>query len=436
MNNELLSKPIAPLYRKYLIPTLISMLSNSLYCLVDVYFISQGSGSLGLAALNIAMPIYTMYSCIGLLFGVGASTIMAIAEGARDPMTRNRAFSMCVGMMAILGAAFTVIGLVWIEPFAYLLGSSEELLPYVLEYMVPIQCTSMIFIFMYASSLLLRADHNPRLAMIAMLVGNISNMILDYVFVMVFHMGIEGAAIATAISPCITVTIASLHFRSSKRSIKLVSHWYSFDLLKRMIANGLGSGVMELSAGLVILIFNSVILSISHAQMLAAYAIITNIAYVCKGLLNGFAQAAQPLISTNHGAGIQERVRGSLACCVRYAFVFSISLYLIFLLFPRLIAMPFSSGDEALIDLAEEGIRFYFSSLPCLALNTMIMYYFQAVEQGKLSTILALCKGVIFVLLGLLLLVPFFYMRGVWLTMTFAEGLCFLVGGYIYKKQQ
>lgn len=435
MNQELFVRPIAPLYRKYLIPTLVAMLSNSLYCLVDVYFISIGSGSAGLAAVNIAMPIYTMYSCIGLIFGVGASTIMSIAYGAKDDAMRNRAFTMSIWMMLGIGLLFTVIGSIFLKEFAYALGASEELLPYVLQYMRPVHMVAFIFILMYSSSLLLRADHNPSLAMKAMLIGNISNMILDYVFVMVFQMGISGAAIATAISPCLTVGISLLHFIRRKNTVHFVKDWFSLELLKRMFMNGLGSGVMEISAGMVILIFNSVILSIGNELTLAAYAIITNIAYVCKGLLNGFAQAAQPILSSNYGAGKQDRVRQALHCSLWYAGGFALLVYAIFLCIPKLICMPFASGDAHLIEVAANGVRLYFSSLLFLAVNTMMMYYFQSLERGKLSTFLAIGKGVVFVLLGLAILVPFFHMNGVWLSITFAECLCTLVAMSVYLLQ-
>lgn len=435
MNQELFVRPIAALYRKYLIPTLVAMLSNSLYCLVDVYFISKGSGSAGLAAVNIAMPIYTMYSCIGLIFGVGASTIMSIAYGAKDDAMRNRAFTMSIWMMLGIGLLFTVIGSIFLKEFAYALGASEELLPYVLQYMRPVHMVAFIFILMYSSSLLLRADHNPSLAMKAMLIGNISNMILDYVFVMVFQMGISGAAIATAISPCLTVGISLLHFIRRKNTVHFVKNWFSLDLLKRMFMNGLGSGVMEISAGMVILIFNSVILSIGNELTLAAYAIITNIAYVCKGLLNGFAQAAQPILSSNYGAGKQDRVRQALHCSLWYAGGFALLVYAIFLCIPKLICMPFASGDAHLIEVAANGVRLYFSSLLFLAVNTMMMYYFQSLERGKLSTFLAIGKGVVFVLLGLAILVPFFHMNGVWLSITFAECLCTLVAMSVYLLQ-
>lgn len=433
--NELFEKPVNKLYFSYLIPTIVGMLSNSVYNLVDIYFISKGAGSMGLGALNISMPIFTIFSAVGLLFGVGGATIMSIAEGSKDEGLRNKAFTLSLFMMTCIGLLFTIFGWIFIEPLAYAFGSSEELLPYVLDYLKPTVLVSIPFTVMYSSSILIRADHNPKLAMIALMSGNISNMILDYVFVMIFNWGIFGAAFATALSPCITLMIDSFHFILHKNNVKFVRHFYDKDLLKRMFSNGLGSGVMEISAGAIIMIFNIVILTISNELYLAAYALITNIAYVGKGLLNGFAQAAQPIISSNYGAGKMDRVKEGLRVCVKYSFIFTIVVYIIFLMIPSVIVTPFAGNDPKLIEIACRGMRIYFISLMFTAVNTMLMYYFQSIERGKISTIFAVLKGFVFILIGLALLVPMLWIDGVWLSVTFAEVMTFIFAYKIMKKQ-
>lgn len=422
-------------YLHILIPTLIGMLSNSLYCLVDVYFISIGSGSIGLAALNIAMPIYTIYSAIGLLFGAGGATLMSIAHGAKDESLKNRSFTLSMVIMVIIGLFMSVFGTIFVKEFAYLLGSSDELLENVVLYLRPITITAGPFILMYATSILLRSDHNPKLAMVAMMVGNLSNIVLDYVFVVIFQMGIEGASIATAISPILTILVASLHFLKKRNTVHFIKDFYEYSILKRMVSAGMGSGIMEISAGIVIIIFNAVILGVAGAQALAAYAIITNIAYVLKGLLVGFAQSAQPLISINHGANNKVAILETLKISLRYSTIFSILIYLIFLCIPEIIAAIFASGDVELIELAARGIRIYFISTVFMAANTVMMYYFQSMEAGKTSMLIAIAKGVVFVLIGIFTLVPLLGLDGVWFIVPFAEGLSLILCYWLYKKQ-
>ena len=434
--NELTNQPIKKLYQKYLIPTLLGILSNSLYCLVDVYFIAKGAGNMGLAALNICMPVFTAYSAIGLLFGVGSATIMSIAEGSKEWQTRNKAFTLGLFFMVILGLCFTIYTALFIESFAFLLGSSTTLLPYVTLYLKPITLSAIPFIIMYALSILLRSDHNPKLAMYALMCANFANIILDYVFVVGCQWGIFGAAFATALSPVISLSIATFHFLFHKNSVHFTLHFFDFSILKRIIKNGLGSGLMEISAGSVILIFNAVILMISNEIYLAAFSIITNVAYVLKGILIGFAQAGVPIMATNYGANQPKRTLETLQQTLLYSSLFSLLLYVLFLCFPQYVAMPFANGDQQLIQISVVGIRIYFSCTIFLSFNIMIMYYFQSIEAGNHATFIAIMKGFVFLILALILLVPWFQIHGVWFSITFAESLTSLLTiGYYYQKK-
>lgn len=425
--SELTTKSVNKVYLKYLIPTLLGMLSNSIYCIVDIYFVSAGSGSQGLAAMNICMPVFTILSCVGLLFGVGGATIMSISQGSGDMNTRNKAFSVSVFMMLIVGLMFSVFGVLFRKEFAYLLGSDDQLLPLVLEYLTPVMCSALPFVLMYSLSVLLRADNNPKLAMSALMVGNISNIILDYVFVSVFHMGIFGASVATSIAPVLSLIAASFHFILRKNTVHFKLRSFDPKVIGRILSVGIGSGIMELSAGAIIFMFNSAILNLGGEVYLAAYAVITNIAYVFKGLLNGFAQAAQPLISTNFGSGIIKRCSKSLRVCLIYSSVFCIVCYGIITVVPGFIVSFFSNGDTNMEAIASKGMIMYFSSLLFTGINTMLMYFFQSIEQGRKSLLLAVCKGFLFVTLGLWILTSLMGVEGVWYAVLFGEVLTFVI---------
>lgn len=425
--SELTTKSVNKVYLKYLIPTLLGMLSNSIYCIVDIYFVSAGSGSQGLAAMNICMPVFTILSCVGLLFGVGGATIMSISQGSGDMNTRNKAFSVSVFMMLIVGLLFSVFGVLFRKEFAYLLGSDDQLLPLVLEYLTPVMCSALPFVLMYSLSVLLRADNNPKLAMAALMVGNISNIILDYVFVSVFHMGIFGASVATSIAPVLSLIAASFHFILRKNTVYFKLKSFDPKVIGRILSVGIGSGIMELSAGAIIFMFNSAILNLGGEVYLAAYAVITNIAYVFKGLLNGFAQAAQPLISTNFGSGIIKRCSKSLRVCLIYSSVFCIVCYGIITVVPGFIVSFFSNGDTNMEAIASKGMIMYFSSLLFTGINTMLMYFFQSIEQGRKSLFLAVCKGFLFVTLGLWILTSLMGVEGVWYAVLFGEVLTFVI---------
>lgn len=423
INDELTEKSVNRIYFKYLIPTLLGMLSNSVYCIVDIYFVSAGAGSQGLAAMNICMPVFTVLSCAGLLFGVGGATIMSISQGSGEMNIRDKAFSVSVYLMIFFGLLFSVLGLIFRKEFAFLLGSDETLLPLVLEYLTPVIISALPFVLMYSVSVLLRADNNPKLAMTALMFGNISNIILDYVFVSVFHMGIFGASLATSIAPVLSLIAASFHFILRKNSVHFKLDAFDPRVIGRILSVGVGSGIMELSAGAIIFMFNSAILRLGGDIYLAAYAVITNIAYVFKGLLNGFAQAAQPLISTNFGSGKIKRCTKSLRICLICSSIFCLVCYGIITLFPKTIVSFFSNGDVYMEDIASKGMIMYFSSLLFTGINTMLMYFFQSAEQGRKSLILAVCKGFLFVTLGLWVLTSVMGVEGVWYAVLSGEVL-------------
>lgn len=434
--HDLQKTPIPRLYLSFLLPTVIASVSNSLYCLADIYFISIGSGMMGLAAVNIVMPMYTIYSAVGLLFGVGASTIISIERGAGHDKGADAAFTLGMIGMLVCGCILTILSLLFLKPLAYALGASEELLPYVIEYLRPIVIGTMAFIFMYACGILLRSDNAPKLAMGSMLIGNICNIFLDYICVIVFGWGLGGAAIATAFAPMITLFIASFHFSLHQNQLHFCKIHRARSLWKRMLINGAGSGILELTSGLIIFLLNAMILMVSDAAFLAAYAIVANIAYVLKGLFAAFGQAAQPIMSYNIGAGQIKRTKQILSLALRMTITVSLILYGTFVLFDEELAAVFANGDLFVCALGAHGIVLYFLSMPFTGFNTILMYYFQSVEQGRLSTVLALAKGVIFVVLGMILLYILFKENGIWLIIPFAEACACLLGICLYRRWQ
>lgn len=436
VTNVLCEKSVKKLYLSYVIPTLIAMASSSMYVLADVYFISIGAGSSGLAALNIALPMFTLYSAIGLTFGVGGATVISIAEGTKNDDLKNKAFTISIIGMLIVGIILAIAGTLFVEQLAYALGSSEALLVKVKAYMIPVNSCAFAFIIMYASSVLLRADHAPKLAMKATLIGNLSNIVLDYVFVIIFQMGLFGASLATTIAPFITILCILPHFLKKRNHVHFVREWMHKETSKRIFLAGIGSGILEVSAGLIIIIFNIVILKISNELFLAAYAIVTNIAYVCKGLLNGFAQAAQPIISVNYGAEKYGRVKEVMKVTLYSSIIFSIVLYIIFLLFPNSVASVFANHDMQLIKEAGIGIRYYFSSLVFMAAVTVLLYYYQSIECGKAAIILAVCKGFVLVIVGMVILLWQFGIQGIWWCVTFAEACALFMGYGFYKRMK
>lgn len=429
MKNEelLLHGKITKTFISYLIPTILGMLTNSIYCLVDVYFVGAYLGADGLAAFNIAMPIFTIFSSIGLSLGIGGATTISVLIGQNDRENVNKVFSFTALASATLGIIMSICGTVFLEPFARLLGATDELLPGVMQYLFPLQLVAVIYILNCTFQVLIRADFNPKLVMIAAIAGNGTNILFDWLFVGVFNWGLIGASTATALGPVVAVSILVFHYILKKNTFHFTNPKISKEFIFRILKNGLATFILEFSSGSIVYLFNSVLLKVSTAASVAVYAVISNIAYVGKGIFNGISQAAQPLISVNYGAGNFDRMKKATRVAVIASIIFSASIFLLILIFPRAIVGAFVGTDTYLIEPGVIASQIYFISFIFTGVNTVLMYYFQSSENSKLATLISGLRGIVFVIIGLLIFSPIFKDTGVWITLTFAEVLTLLV---------
>lgn len=421
--HKLLEDKVSKVYFSFLIPTVLGMVSQSLYVMVDVMVVGIGVGSDGLAALNIVMPMFTLYTAIGLLVGVGGATTMSVFIGRGEYEKVPSVFTMCFILNVAEGFILSLVSVLFIKRLAFLLGSNEQMLDMVIAYLLPIAAGGWGFILSSMLQVFVRNDGNPRLVMTAILTANITNMILDCVFVFWCKMGIFGASFATAISPILCCAIMMLHFTRQERQLRFAKRFWDKELFVRVHKNGFGTCLLEFTSGLVIYLFNIVLMRISGELSIAVYAIISNIAYVAKGIFNGIAQAMQPVVSVNYGAGKYKRMNHAQHLAQAVALGFSLLSFAACMLFPKQIIMFFTGDDAEMIAASVPALKLYFTSIAFTGVNTMLMYYFQSIEKAVISTFISAAKGIVFLVIGLAVLTPILDVNGVWLTMTFAEGI-------------
>lgn len=434
---QLLSGNIRKTYISYLVPTILGMLTNSVYCLVDVMFVGIYLGSDGLAAFNIAMPIFTFFSSIGLMLGVGGGTTLSVLIGQNDKENINKVFSFTVYTSLIVGTVIAVVGTIFIRPVSFMLGATPELVDDVAAYLFPLLITAMCYILNGTMQVLIRADYNPKIVMAAVVTGNCLNILFDWLFVGVLGWGMIGASTATAIGPIVALAIQAFHYITKRNTMHFTKKMPSKSLITRVFKNGIGTFILEFTSGTVIFLFNFVLLRVSGQAAVAVYAIVSNIAYVGKGIFNGISQAAQPLISVNYGAGNSSRVQKSLMSALTAALAISVVCFAGILIFPEPL-VRFFLGENTTPELLKLGIPatcIYFTSFIFTAINSVLMYYFQSVENIKTATLVALLRGIALVAVGLLVFPPFMAETGVWITVTFAEVVTLLISLPLWKRQ-
>jgi putative MATE family efflux protein len=417
-----LKDDIFKLFIRYLIPSVFAMLMVSVYIFFDTIFIGRGIGTDGLAALNIAIPIYSVLLSIGLLFGVGGATALSVSIGQGKQNKLNEIFTYSVAAAFIIGAFVTVFGIIFIDRLAYFLGADESTFHLVKEYLIIILSFSLSFILVSTLTVFIRHDGAPKLAMWGSAMGSILNIILDAVFIFVFKWGMAGAAIATVISSVLNLfLLIYYHFIIGNSKLKFIRLIPQIKLIKRILLNGIPSFIIEISSGIVIFAFNNVLNNIIGTIGISAYSIIANISLICAAIFTGIAQASQPIISVNYGAGQYSRVKKVVKLGTTFALTCGVIFFSVGMLLPEQIIKLFNNDSSELLRITSRGISIYFISYIFMGLNIVLGAYFQSMEHSTFSTILSSCRGIIFVILGVLVLPYFFSIDGVWLTVPLAE---------------
>lgn len=425
----ILKENITGVFFRYVTPGVIGMVGLSLYILADTYFIANGVGELGLAALNIGLPVYNLIFGVGALLGIGGGTVFSILHGRGEPERAGRPFTISAVLGLIFALLFTILGSFASDPIASMLGATEETIAYTVEYLRVVLLFSPVFILNNIMTAFVRNDGNPHLAMTAMTVSTLTNIVLDYVFIFPLQLGMFGAALATGLGTVLGLLIHLTHFLRKNSTLRLIRMKPELREILQIFRCGISNFVTEFSAGIVILAFNSVILRLAGNTGVAAYGIVANIAIVCTAFFNGIGQGVQPLISTNFGALKHRRVWRAFLLAASCAAVIGLLFYGAGLLFPTQIASLFNQENSPeLTALAVRAIRLYFLAFALMGFNIITITSLSAMAQLREAFALSILRGFLVILPVLLLLSHFFRLDGVWLTIPATELLIALLG--------
>ena len=432
--SDLLDGNIKRTFFKYLIPSVGGMLGTSLYILGDTMIVGRGLGSVGLAALNVSIPINNVFNGMGLLFGIGGATALSIDKGRKDEKGLNDIFSKSMIMAFIVGVILTLIRIFFLDEFANVLGASDATIVMVKDYLGVIMSFSIAFLLNVCLTVFVRNDGAPKLAMIAMLTGSILNVILDYIFVFKFKWGIGGAAFATGLAPITGLIILSSHFIKKNNKIKFIIPKANWNIIRRIISNGGSSFIVELSAGVVIFAFNKSLSGITGDIGISAYSIIANLSLIFAAIFIGVGQALQPIVSYNYGARRLDRVYETAKLSIYTSLGLGIVFYFLGLFFPKFLVYIFIDADIELLEMTVRGIRLYFLSFILMGLNIVLTSYIQSKEYARVSLTISLGRGFVFIVIVLGILPRFIGIDGVWLTLPIAELMTTIISIFYFKK--
>ncbi len=422
------------LFVKYLIPSITGSLAIGILIFIDTVFIGRGVGSLGLAALNTILPMFTLYSSTGLLLGVGGATAAAIDLGRGEKESKRELFGTSFTIAVITSIIYILIQRVFLDKIIFSLGATEEVYPLAKEYLNTISLFTGFYLVPHTLNIFIRNDGNPNVTMWGMILCGVVNIILDYIFIFPMEMGMKGASLATGIAQISYSIVLITHFFSKKNTLSLRFVKVKLKNLKRIIKIGSPSFVNDLSSGISIFIFNWVLFSIAGEKSVSAFSIILNINFLVYLIYVGVSQGAQPIISVNYGGILYKRVDKVNKYGLSMNLMVAVVVLLMSIFFSKSIVRLFNKSDKELIFITVKAMPKFFSGTIFMGINIYLANFFQSIEQSKISTLLIFLRGLGLVTLGLYLLPIFMGVEGIWYGTLFAETITFIFVIYFYKS--
>ena len=423
---------ILKIFIKYAVPSVLGMLAMSTAQVVDGIFIGRFVGPEGLAAINLAWPLVMVFSGISLMIGIGGSTLANISRGAGSDRSADNFYTMTMMILGIFGIAVLVIGIRLLKFIPVILGADDSIELLVQNYLRIILIFSPFFMLTFTQDLFIRGDGYPVFPVAVMLAGSVTNIVLDYIFVVRLGLGIEGAAWATGGSQILPFILMQFYlFRRTRW--KLVRPSFRARDVIRMMYNGFSEFVDETSIGISVYVFNLVLMNRIGSDGVAAYSIAAYAGEIFGIIFYGTAQAIHAGVSVNRGAGNSGRVKGFRNLAIYTNLGLGVIAFVLLQLFRNRAAGVFVS-DGDVIALASE-ITFYYSfAMILMGINITSAMFFTAIDKPGKSAVIALSRSLVMLLAGLLLLPLILGTSGIWLTFLFAEATTLVIALFFFRK--
>lgn len=440
---ELGTERIRKLLVQYAVPAIIAMTASSLYNMVDSIFIGHGVGPLAISGLALTFPLMNLAAAFGSLVGVGAATLVSMRLGQRDYDTAGKVLGNVFMLNLIIGVAFSIVTLLFLDPILYFFGASEATVGYAREYMTVILLGNVITHMYLGLNSVLRASGHPRKAMYATINTVVINTVLDPLFIYGFGWGIRGAAIATVLAQVISL-VWQFRILSDRRELlhfRRGIYRLHAKIVRDILAIGMSPFLMNLAACFIVILINKGLKEFGGDLSIGAYGIVNRVAFFFVMVVMGLNQGMQPIAGYNFGAQQYDRVLRVLKLTAIGATCVTTCGFLLGELMPRL-AVSLFTKDAELVRLAAEGMRITFVCFPIIGFQMVATNFFMSIGMTGKAIFLSLSRQLLFLLPGLVLLPPLFdqYTQwngswGVWCAMPLSDLLASIVAFLMLMHQ-
>lgn len=405
--------------------TVASLMVFSLYSIVDGLFVARGVGEYAMTAVNLSVPFVNLLFSIAVIFAVGTSTIIAYLLGQKNAQSANKLFSQNLVTLVVIGVTISVLVLAFTEPLARLLGAEEVTLEYTIHYLQGLAPFAVCFMISYNLEVLVKTDGRPRLALVTVCVGCVTNCVLDYLAIFHWGLGIWGAAAATGLSQLLTCIIYLTHFLGKHTTFHPVRFRMDWKIYRRLLPIGISDGLTELCNGLMIFLFNHTILRCIGTNGLVAYTIIAYANTLVINITMGVSQGSQPLISFQNGRGDGTAIGNLLRYGLRtMCGIAAVCFTVLFLAAPKLVAVYLPEAGAEMLTFATDAFRRYSLCYLPVGFNIYIAGFLTAMERPLPAVSISTGRGLILQGSILLLLAAVLGGSSIWFAPVISEVLC------------
>jgi putative MATE family efflux protein len=409
-------------FARYTSFNIAAMVSVSCYILADTFFIAQSLGNYGLAALNFAVPTFAIIFSCGMMLGIGGATKYTIAKSQNNHKSANQTFTNTAWLTLGFSAFFVVCGVFFADFIATVFGASGEVFAMARDYLRVILLFSPVLLINYVLVCFVRNDNAPLLAMAAMVGSSFFNILFDYLLIIQMDMGMFGAALATGFGQVLGVAILAIHFIRKRNGFRPIRCKIKKTIVGGIFSTGFPTFVVEVSIGVVMIVFNRIILGIAGNIGVAAYAVIANIFIVVISIYNGIAGGVQPLISKHYGSGNPALARLILRYALILMAIISAVIYATVFFGANPITNIFNSEQNPILqNLAVTGLRIYFIGSIFAGFNIIMAIYFTSIENPRPAHLISLLRGFVVILPMIFLLSHVGGIMGVWFVFPVTE---------------
>ncbi|MBS3198622.1 MATE family efflux transporter [Turicibacter bilis] len=433
-DNILGTEKISKLFIKFSIPAILSLTIAGVQTMVDGIFLGNFVGTNAMASVNIAAPFMQLMIGMNLIIGIGGASYIGRSLGEGQVKRAQDIFKSACLFMIGLSIVILVLGFTFSHQLASFLGANDVLLADSSTYIKILALFAPFIGLSFILGVFVRCIGKPNVYLISSVASLFANIILNYVLIKQLKLGIVGAPIATGLSFTTSFLIAAIPFIKKSAVLNFFTGKFNWKLTGQLLYNGSSEGVSSLAAAISTFVFNMAFMRIAGEVGVSAFTAIGYISLFASLIVCGVSAGIGPVISYNYGAQLHDRVKQMMNISCKMAMIMGTSLVVLIFLFGKYLIMMFVSDNEAVLDLALHGSKIYAFTFFFNGLNILFSGYFTSIGDALSSIIVAVCRGMIFILLGISILPQFIGISGVWMTVPVAEVLTLLVVIFLFKK--